>query len=266
MREELAELAGRASRWNGRYGIVVHDLGSDEHVAVGDPGPYTSASVIKLPIMMTVLARVEAGKLGLTDRLPVAEEHRVDGSGIIGDLTDLRDLTVRDLIRAMISLSDNTATNVLIAAVGMDAVNAWSAARGLPTAHLARAMFDFDARARGLENRIGPDDAARLLTALARGDLAAPELTDLALHALSRQRFADMLPRYLPPDVHIAHKTGDLPGIRHDTGLITIPGRPPIAMAAMTEGFTGPDAEGEYGGPASDLIAEAARLVVSHYR
>lgn len=262
MREELAELAGRAARWNGRCGIVVQDLGSGERTAVGDLEPYTSASVIKLPVMMTVLT----GGLPLTGRLPIAEEHRVGGSGIIGDLADLRELTVRDLVRAMISLSDNTATNVLIAAVGMDAVNAWSAAHGLRSAHLARFMLDLDARARGLENRIGPEDTVRLLAGLARGELAGPEATELALHALACQRFADMLPRYLPPDVAVAHKTGDLSGIRHDAGIITVPGRAPIVMAAMTEGFTGEDAEGEYGGPASDLIAEAARLVVARAR
>lgn len=262
MRDELAELAGRAARWNGRCGIVVHDLGSGERIAVGDLSPYTSASVIKLPVMMAVLT----GDLARTDRLPIAEEHRVGGSGIIGDLADLRELTVRDLVRAMISVSDNTATNVLIAAVGMDAVNAWSTAHGLHSAHLARAMLDLDARARGLENRIGPEDTAVLLAALARGELAGPEPTELALHALARQRYADMLPRYLPRDVTVAHKTGDLSGIRHDAGIITIPGRAPLVMAAMTEGFTGPDAEGEYGGPASDLIAQAARLVVERSR
>lgn len=267
MRDELARVAGRAAAYGGRMGIAVHDLGTDERVAVDDDAPFTSASVIKLPVMMTVLTA--DGAPPLDARLPIDDAHRVGGSGIIGDLADLRELTVRDLVTAMIALSDNTATNVLIDAVGIPAVMDWCRAAGLRGTTLARHMLDFAARARGLDNRMSPSDAAALLAGLARGTLAGPDATAFALEALGRQRFNEMLPRLLPPGVRVAHKTGELPGVRHDVGLLYLPGRgpeAPIVVAAMTEGFHGPEAEREYGGPATDLIAEAARIVHDHRR
>jgi beta-lactamase class A len=264
---ELAELAGRAARYGGRLGVVVHDLESGARAAVGADAPFTSASVIKLPVLMTVLDRTAAGALSLDDRLPIADADRVDGTGIIGDLADLRELSVRDLLTAMIALSDNTATNILINRVSMDAVNAWSAAAGLRATSLVRLMRDTEARARGLENTMSPDDAAVLLARLARGELAGPDATAFALGALHRQRFNDRLPRLLPDGVRVAHKTGELPGVRHDAGLLYGPdGRAPIVVAAMTEGFTGPACESETGGPAADLLAEAARLAYDRFR
>lgn len=262
---ELTELAGRAARYGGRLGVVVHDLESGERIAVDADAPFTSASVIKLPVLMTVLAGATGPALG--DRLPIADADRVDGTGIIADLVDLRELSVRDLCTAMIALSDNTATNVLINAVGMAAVRDWSAAAGLRATSLVRLMRDTEAQARGLENTMSPDDAAVLLAGLARGELAGPDATAFALDALHRQRYNDRLPRLLPAGVRVAHKTGELPGVRHDVGLLYGPdGRPPIVVAAMTEGFTGPDSASESGGPATDLLAEAARLAYARFR
>ena len=68
------------------------------------------------------------------------------------------------------------------------------------------------------------------------------------------------------PGVHVAHKTGELSGVRHDVGLLYPPRRSPVVVAAMTEDFTGPAAEREYGGPSTDLVAEAARVVHAHCR
>lgn len=254
MRDELDELVRRASRLGGTLGVVAHDLGTGERAEVNADRRFTSASVIKIAVMATVLAEAEAGRLSLGDRLPAPPDARVPGSGVIKDLADAAEFSVRDLLTLMIIVSDNTATNLLIDLVGMDAVNAWCARHGLGSTVLARVMMDAAARARGDENVTTPADVAALLTGLVRGGFLGEEGTAFALDALARQQLNDRLPRHLPPGVTLAHKTGELASVCHDAGIVLPEDRDPIVLVAMTEGIA---SEAD----AAALIADAGRAV-----
>jgi len=258
---ELAELAERAADRHGRLGVLAEDLGTGERVALAADRTFTSASVIKLPVLVTVLDRVESGAWSLDARLTIRPTDRVGGTGIIAHLADVHELSLRDLLMLMIVLSDNTATNVLIDAVGLDAVNAWCTRTGLTRTVLARRMLDLAARERGAENVTSPADVAALLAALARGELLGEQATGFALDVLTRQQVNDRLPRHLPAGVRLAHKTGELAGIRHDAGLVLPPDRSPLVIVALTEGFTDPHSATDAGGPAADLVAEVGRVV-----
>lgn len=254
MRDELDELVRRASRLGGTLGVVAHDLGTGERAEVNADRRFTSASVIKIAVMATVLAEAEAGRLSLADRLPAPPDARVPGSGVIKDLADAAEFSVRDLLTLMIIVSDNTATNLLIDLVGRDAVNAWCARHGLGSTVLARVMMDAAARARGEENVTTPADVAALLTGLVGGELLGEEGTAFALDALARQQLNDRLPRHLPPGVTLAHKTGELAAVCHDAGIVLPKDRDPIVLVAMTEGIA---SEAD----AAALIADTGRAV-----
>lgn len=270
MRDALEGPARWAARWGGALGAAVHDLGTGERAEVAAGRPFTSASVIKVPLLAALLAGAEAGDWSLDDRLPVGPEARVGGSGVLKDLADVPDLTLRDLATLMIVLSDNTATNLLIDLVGFAAVNAWCARHGLRGTVLARRMLDAEARARGDENLTTAGDMAALFTGLVRGDLLGERSASFALDVLARQQVADRLPRHLPDGARLAHKTGELPGVRHDAGVVLPEGRAPIVVVVLTEGVTDPPPAP--GGPgdrepepvrdrAADLIAETGRAV-----
>ncbi|WP_051580233.1 serine hydrolase [Pseudonocardia acaciae] len=244
----LDELAARATKLGGALGAVIEDLRTGRRAEVGAQRAFTSASVIKLPIAMTVLA----GELPLDRQVMVRAAARAGGSGILRDL-EVPALSVRDLLTLMITISDNTATNVLIDLVGIDAVNAWCAGHGLTGTVLARRMFDAEARARGEENLTTARDVATLLADLARGRLLDPPATDFALDVLARQRVNDRLPRHLPDGLRLAHKTGELDGIRHDAGIVLDKGKPTIVVVALTEAINS-------AATACDLIAEVGRL------
>lgn len=254
MRDELDALARRAGRLGGTLGAVAHDLGTGERASVGADRRFTSASVIKLAVMMTVLAEAEAGGRSLDDRLPAPPDARVEGSGVIKDLADAAEFSVRDLLTLMIIVSDNTATNLLIDLVGMDAVNAWCARNGLHGTVLARVMMDAAARARGDENVTTPADVAALLTGLVRGELLGEAATAQALDVLLRQQCNDRLPRHLPPGAALAHKTGELDAVCHDAGIVLPKDRDPIIVVALTEGIENQD-------DAAALIAETGRAI-----
>ncbi|MDL4817797.1 serine hydrolase [Actinomadura opuntiae] len=254
MRDELDGLARRAERLGGTLGVAVHDLGTGGRAEVRADHRFTSASVIKLAVMAAVLAEAEAGRRSLDERLPVPPGARVPGSGVIKDLADAAEFSVRDLVTLMTIVSDNTATNLLIDLVGRDAVNAWCARHGLHGTVLARVMMDAAARERGEENLTTPADVAALLTGLVAGELLGEEGTAFALDVLARQQVNDRLPRHLPPGVTLAHKTGELAAVCHDAGIVLAPDRDPIILVVMTEGI---DSEAE----AVSLIADTGRAV-----
>ncbi|MFB9835850.1 serine hydrolase [Actinoallomurus acaciae] len=237
--ESLTGLVEEAEAAGGRAGVVVRPLdgGGGEAIEIAPDHPFTAASLIKLPILATAL---DSGP-PFDERLPV--RPAAGGSGVLAHLADVADMSVRDLLTLMIVVSDNTATNVLIDRIGREAVNAWCARHGLTATVLARHMMDLEARARGLNNLTSAADVASVLARLAD--------SPFAVQALEAQQFNDRLPRHLPPEFRLAHKTGELSGVRHDAGIVYPPAGPPVVVAALTEGI----ADG------AGLIAECGRLV-----
>jgi len=132
-------------------------------------------------------------------------------------------LPLLEALRLMIALSDNDATNAILDHAGL--LENGEVARVLadvPTQHtrLQRRMMDPVSAAAGLENETCPQDVADLLVALREGRLLGPELTGLAVGILRDQQLVAGLPAYLSSEVTVGSKTGDLPGLRADIGLL----------------------------------------------
>lgn len=200
----------------------------------------TAASTIKVPILAAVLEEVNAGRLDLARPSAIPAE-RAGGSGVLRALPSLPVLTLADLLTLMIIVSDNTATNVVIDLVGMERVNQFCAEAGLNGTVLRRKMMDADAMRRGLENKTTARDQATLLDAIAWRNLLPAPLRAFALQALEWQQFNDGLPSLLPDSVIVAHKTGELPGVRHDVGVITGPdGRQAVLAVLLSDVDAGP--------------------------
>ncbi|MGI8418437.1 MAG: serine hydrolase [Nakamurella sp.] len=257
--QQLTELAAKATAMGGQIAVVATDLVGGRRASIAQDEVFTSASLIKLPVMVTVLQQAEAATLPLSRRLAVQPAARVGGAGILTELADVAAVSVRDLLTLMIIISDNMATNVLIDAVGMAAVNAAIAGAALPHTELRRTLMNTSAAGRGLENRTSASDMARLLELIAtgRGLFATEEPYRRARAVLGRQQVNDLLPRYLPAGASLAHKTGTLDGIRHDAGIVSVDGLPVLVIAALTQGFR----ESAAGCDASDLVAESGRIV-----
>lgn len=245
----------------GTVGLVIRDLASGTQLEWAPAERFPAASIIKIPVLVEALRQVQEGRLRLDDRVAVPDAAKVGGFGILKELESVGDLTLRDLLTLMIVISDNTAANLCIDRVGMDRVNELLASLGLNGTVLQRKMMDMEARQRGLDNFTTPADTARLLEWLVTHRILTPALCDTAIDILSRQQVRDRLPLWLPAEMRVAHKTGELPEVRHDAGIIfTDPG--PLVIAALTKGFATPLGRGLVGGEASALIAEISRLAV----
>ena len=132
----------------------------------------------------------------------------------------------------VVSLSDNSATNVLIDRVGMDNVNAWLARLGLKETRLRRHMMDVKAAQEGRENTATPREFVMMLSALHEGRVFGKATTEDFFKMLSTQK-SSYIPRLLPADLMIANKPGNLDAVRNDAGIVFVPGRP-FAIAVMT--------------------------------
>lgn len=254
---ELHELMVRAS---GHVGMTIRDLRSGHEVTWQPDRVFPSASVIKLPVLVAALDQAESSRLDLDRTVSVSHDARVGGSGILKELR-LDALSMRDLLTLMIVLSDNTATNVCLERVGFPVVNDCARRGGCESTRCERLLMDTDARRRGWRNETSARDMAEFVSRLTRGELLSPDGTAYALDVLRRQQSRWDLALRLPEGVDLAHKTGELQGLRHDVGLLTVGGEQ-AAIAVLCDGFIDPQMpENLVGGEASDLLANIGDLV-----
>jgi len=203
---------------DGRAGLfVAHEDGTVIYERDADAA-YPSASVIKIPILMTLYADVAAGRLSLDDRVPVGE--RVPGSGVLRHLPDLGDLSVRDHAMLMTIVSDNTSTNRVIERVGIDRVAVRLTEWGCTVTKLRRKMFDIAAAGRGMDNVASARELGSMLVRLIRGELVDRATSDAVLAILEQTQDHTLLRRYLSAGARVAHKTGSLEKVRNDAAVL----------------------------------------------
>jgi beta-lactamase class A len=222
-RAALASLPGEAAAY-------ASDADGQALVCEREDELFPSASVIKLPLVMTLYADAARGLVDLEEQVAVAE--RVDGSGVLRHMRDVGRLSLRDLAALAIIVSDNTATNLLIERIGLDRVGERMRDWGCPKSRLARRMFDFEAAKRGNENVMTARETVSLLLRLARGECEDRRTSDAVLAVLEQCEDRTMLLRYLPYGTKAPHKTGTLDGSRNDAAIV--PGKRPVIVAAFT--------------------------------
>lgn len=194
-----------------------------------------SASLIKLFILWHLFERAGSGDLDFSEELTLSPEAAVEGGMLHRVLPGAR-LRLDDLALLMLAVSDNTATNLLIGRLGIDAVNA--SIRGLGCVHtvLGRKMLDFEARRRGLDNYTSAREVGELLVRMAR---RGGRMLDL----LSVQKNVGKFPSGIPfedaddLEAFLAHKTGELPGHEHDAGIFFHRTERPVVAVALTAGL-----------------------------
>jgi beta-lactamase class A len=217
----------------GYWAVSVKDFVSGRAYSVNGNQAFNAASVIKLPILIELYRQADAGRLRLEDRLELPEAEKVPGSGVLKELGAGLALSLRDLAVLMVVLSDNTATNLLIDTVGIEAVNRALTALGCRHSHLRRKLFH---PLPGVTNEVAADDMILLLEHLYRETAASPEACREMLAILGRQQYREKIPRYLPKSVAVAHKTGEVSGVTHDVGIVTGPGVT-FAIACLSAGL-----------------------------
>ena len=143
-------------------GYAIVDLTSGDRFAHLETSTFPTASTIKLAIVYELFKQVDEGRIRLDETMALDRAKAVGGTGVLVEL-GTPTLSIRDYAVLMVTLSDNTATNVLIDRLGMETIAARMQALGLTATKLRRHMMDTAAARRGDENVSTPDEIARLL-------------------------------------------------------------------------------------------------------
>ena len=230
-----------AARVDGIVGYEIRDLTSGERFGHLERAVFPTASAIKLAIVYELFKQTDEGRVRLDDPLTLDRKHAVGGSGVLFHL-GTPTLSIRDYAALMVTLSDNTATNVLIDLVGMDNVTARMSSLGLESTKLRRRMIDLAAARRGDENVSTPMELARLLEVIRMGEGLTSATRDAAVALLKKPK-ENRLRRGLPADVETADKGGELEGVRVDAGIVFAKNRPYVICVMTT--YLKSEAEGE---------------------
>ncbi|MDT9600638.1 serine hydrolase [Sphingosinicella rhizophila] len=229
-------LAVMAQENPGEYGIAAMDLATGSSVAVNGNQAFPMASTMKIAVAAAYLAEVDAGRRSLDDRV---------GNVTAGSLMD-----------AMITRSDNRATDLLLATLGGPAaVDQWMRAHGLTGIRVDRTIAQLLSARRDLRDvrdSSTPTAMLDMLRLIDTGDALKPGSRLLLLDMMRRCRTgSNRIRGILPPGATVEHKTGTLSGYTGDVGFLTLPTGRRIAVAFFAR----------YGENRPGVIATAARMI-----
>lgn len=177
--------------------------------------PMPSASLIKLPILLYVLEQSRSSSELLNKEIHCPKSFCVGGSGVL-QLLSQRDWSTRDLLALMISVSDNTATNLIIDCFGIASIQRWIEEQHFNETSLERKLMDNNAEKAGRCNRISAHDACNCMKRIFENTHYPKEIRNWFLH----QQFRGKLPALFdetPSPIAVFNKTGEMESTDHDT-------------------------------------------------
>jgi beta-lactamase class A len=242
---------------DGVLGLALKDLKTGKTFLINEREVFPQASSIKIAVLLEAFKQAEERRLKLDEFIALEESRKVAGSGVLFYLgRPSLSLSIRDIAVLMIVLSDNTATNLLIDKVGLEAVNKRLDGLGLAKTRLRRKMMDLKAAAEGRENVSTPLEMMTLLEKIWNGDfLKEPYRKDfLEILAIPKD---SPLRSGVPDGVDVAEKPGELEAVRCDSGIVQLAGRPYVICVMTT--FLKRDADG------NPAIAKISRLAYEHF-
>ena len=245
LKQEIKELTSDFP--NVTVAVAFEDLQSGNKFFINEKVQMHAASLMKIPVMIEVFKQAEKGKFSLTDSLEIKNEFNsiVDGSKFSLLPTDDSDkaiyqhlgnkMSIRDLLYRMITVSSNLATNQLIELVGAENVTHTMRLIGAKDIQILRGVEDIKEYRAGLNNTTNAYDMYVILKKIAKKQIVAEEACEEMIGILSRQRYRDKIPRFLPQDVRVANKTGWITGIDHDAAIVYLTPEHFYVLVVLTE-------------------------------
>ncbi len=219
-----AELDRIVAAHHGVVGYAIRDLDTGEELSLRGDETFPTASLIKVPILVTLYDLVEQGKISLDDPLTILAIDKVPGSGVMQFLHDGSMVTVHDAAWLMTTESDNTATNLLLDRIIIRRV--WEKMEALGLQHTkvhSKTFLRISSVAVDSSRKYGlgvatPNEMVRLFSLMAEGKAVSPAADSAMLYILEHNTDDTLLQRYLD-GVRAAHKTGAVDAARTECSL-----------------------------------------------
>ena len=229
------EITSILSKEKVTFAVAFKDLQTGEQILINEKEQFHAASTMKTPVMAEVFKQAEAGKFKLQDSVIVRNDFKsiVDGSAYSLSVDEDSELklygqigkkrTIESLVYDMIIMSSNLATNMVIEIVDAKNVTATMRSIGANDIQVLRGVEDDKAFERGLNNTTTAFDLMLLYEKIASEEMVSADASKKMVDILLDQQFNEIIPAKLPKDIRVAHKTGSITGVRHDTGIVFLP-------------------------------------------
>ena len=246
--------------------VAYYDLATGKELLINPDVSFHAASTMKVPVMMEIFRQAAAGKLSLDQRIPLKNDFAsiVDGShySLSPDSDSDQSLytragqtaTIRELMRLMITVSSNLATNLLIERVTPSRVMDLMHTIGAERIRVLRGVEDGKAFQQGLNNTTTARDLMIILRWIAERRAVSAKASADMIKIMLDQKFNEGIPAGLPRNARVSHKTGSITKINHDAAIVYSPGRKPYVLVVLTRGI-------EDEKLAHKLIADISRMI-----
>jgi beta-lactamase class A len=215
---------------HGVVGYTVHDIDTGERMELRGDETFPTASLIKVPILVTVYDLVDKGQLALDDPITLLKIDKVPGSGLLQFMHDRSIYTVHDAAWLMITISDNTATNLLLDRIIIRRVWDKMEQLGLPhtkvhsKSFLRNSSVAMDSSVKYGLGVTTPNEMARLYELLANGKAVSPAADSAMLDIMAHNTDAEKMERYVM-GLEVPHKTGETDQVRTECSLFPLQSR-----------------------------------------
>ena len=264
LQQVLTPLIEKANATGVRMSIAVADISTGnsdpKEILLGSKDSYPPASTVKMLLVAALMEKVDNGTLSLRDTATVEAEDIVGGFGVVQNEATPQEVSIGRLAELMITISDNTATNVLVDVVGYDSMANLAARLELPDLQFARKMFGTP-NPPAVENYITAADTIVLLQAIYEGSFLSSSSRQQILDWMAAQTVKTKIGAGVPEGIPVAHKTGENGPVSHDVGYILLPNKE-VAIAIFTQTSTTDDFDTAQA-QLNPMVAEVARTVVS---
>ncbi len=278
--------------FKGSVGIYAKDLATGRSFELHADELFATASVFKVPVMIELFRRAECGEVKLEEsrRIPDTISRRAFPmhTGILRYLQDPAELTVRDLCRLMIIVSDDIATDTLMETIDAPSITKTMERLGFPNTRVSGNVTVMHYRMAGIESRVGspeldaallarrkdgsflaagfadrtpagnvttPREMGRMFEQMHRGELISRAASSAMLEILKQTESRNLIPRHLPPETVVAHKIGGTWRVKADAGIAYLAGGP-MVLSIFT--YYVPEEK-----RSADLIADLARILAA---
>ena len=253
-----------------QVGLAAQRIATGEEILIEPDASFHPASTMKICVMMEVFRQARRAVFSLNEPLLIKNEFAsiVDGSPYSLSMEDDSEqdlyarlgqrLPIRDLVKRMITVSSNLATNLLIERVSAEKTMEFMRELGAEGVIVRRGVEDGKAYHLGLNNTATARGLMQLLVSLAKNTVVSPEDSEAMIEIMLQQKFSEMIPAGLPTGVRVAHKTGWNNDLYHDAGIVYPPGTGPFVLVILTRGI-GNDEQ------AHALIASLAKSIYDEW-
>ncbi|WP_192823048.1 serine hydrolase [Rufibacter sp. LB8] len=247
LREEiLTELGSQ----KGTFGVAFKDLQTGQELLINERESFHAASTMKTPVLIEAYLQASQGKFNLADSVLVKNEFKsiVDDGlfSIAPDADSEQELhkmlgqkrPLSELLYKMIIHSSNLATNIVIELLDAQNVTQTMRQLGAQDIQVRRGVEDTKAYRQGLNNTTTAYDLLVLFTQMGQGKIVSPAASQEMIAILLDQKYKEIIPAKLPTDVKVAHKTGWITGVQHDSGIVFLPDGRKYVLVLLSKGLT----------------------------